>query len=297
VETESAQAHGVIAARTLLEAVRPRQWVKNLLVVAVPVASGEFLHLQVLAKTGVAFVAMCLAASAVYLVNDVLDVESDRKHPVKRTRPIAAGRLSIRAAVVCAVVLVAAAAGIAAVLGSTTLLWLVLLYLALQAAYVLWAKHQPVLDLAAVAAGFVIRAVAGGAAVGLTTSVWFVTVTASTAMFVVAGKRYSELVTQGISGTRQGLKGYSEGYLRFVWGVSVGVAVVFYGLWAAELGGGDYAFWARLSVVPFVLILLRYARDIDAGLAEAPEQLVFTDRALQAMGLLWVAMFVLQVYA
>ena len=103
VETESAQAHGVIAARTLLEAVRPRQWVKNLLVVAVPVASGEFLHLQVLAKTGVAFVAMCLAASAVYLVNDVLDVESDRKHPVKRTRPIAAGRLSIRAAVVCAV--------------------------------------------------------------------------------------------------------------------------------------------------------------------------------------------------
>jgi decaprenyl-phosphate phosphoribosyltransferase len=293
VETDRGPRQGAAA---LLEAMRPRQWVKNLLVVAVPVASGSFLDATVVAKTAVAFVVMCAAASAVYLVNDVLDVESDRQHPVKSSRPIAAGRLNVRTALITALVLAAAAIEVAVLLGSPALMWLVVLYLLLQAVYVLWAKHQPVLDLAAVAAGFVIRAVAGGAAVGLTTSVWFVTVTASTAMFVVAGKRYSELVTQGAGGTRRGLKEYSAGYLRFVWGVSVGVAVVFYGLWAAELGGGDYGFWARMSVVPFVLILLRYARDIDAGIAEAPEHVLFTDRALQAMGLLWAVMFVLQAY-
>jgi decaprenyl-phosphate phosphoribosyltransferase len=123
------------------------------------------------------------------------------------------------------------------------------------------------------------------------------TVTAATAFFVVSGKRYSELVTQGVSGSRQGLKDYSEGYLRFVWGVSVGIAVVFYGLWAAELSSGDSGFWGRVSVVPFVLILLRYARDIDAGLAEAPEDMLFKDRVLQILGIVWVAMFALQVYA
>jgi len=115
-------------------------------------------------------------------------------------------------------------------------------------------------------------------------------------MFVVSGKRYSELVTHGHeSGTRQGLKEYSEGYLRFVWSVSVGIAVVFYGLWAAELGNGGSAMWARLSVIPFVLLLLRYARDVDSGTAEAPEDLVWGDRVLQALGVLWAAMFILQV--
>ena len=153
------------------------------------------------------------------------------------------------------------------------------------------------LDLACVAAGFVLRAVAGGVAVGIPTSTWFLTVTAASAMFVVSGKRYSELVSQGVSGTRSGLKSYSEGYLRFVWGVSVGIAVVFYTLWAAELGSGGSAMWARLSVIPFVLLLLRYARDVDTGSAESPEDLVWRDRVLQVLAGVWALMFVLQAYA
>jgi decaprenyl-phosphate phosphoribosyltransferase len=240
---------------------------------------------------------MCLAASSVYLVNDVLDRDSDRKHPSKSQRPIASGELPVRTALIAAAVLAVGGLAVAGLLASTDLMWLVAGYLGLQAIYVAWAKHQPVLDLASVAAGFVIRAIAGGVAVGIPTSTWFMTVTAATAFFVVSGKRYSELVTQGVSGTRQGLKDYSEGYLRFAWGVSVGIAVVFYGLWAAELSSGDSGFWGRVSVVPFVLILLRYARDIDAGLAEAPEEMLFRDRVLQILGIVWVAMFALQVYA
>ncbi len=243
-----------------------------------------------------AFVAMCAASASVYLANDILDHEADRNHPDKRNPSIAGGRVSVGAATAVAVALAVAAVVGPALLGSTDLPLLILAYLVLQAVYITWAKHQPVLDLASVAAGFVLRAVAGGVASNISISTWFLTVTAASAMFVVAGKRYSELVTHGHeSGTRQGLKEYSEGYLRFVWGVSVGIAVVFYGLWAAELGNGGSAMWARLSVIPFVLLLLRYARDIDAGAAEAPEDIVWGDRVLQALGVIWAAMFVLQV--
>ncbi|HRY08601.1 MAG TPA: decaprenyl-phosphate phosphoribosyltransferase [Candidatus Nanopelagicales bacterium] len=280
----------------LIASMRPRQWIKNLLVVAVPLAAGQLLEPAVFVRTLMAFVAMCAASASVYLANDILDREADRNHPDKRNRPIASGRVSVGAATAVAVALAVAAVVGPALLGSTDLPLLILAYLVLQAVYITWAKHQPVLDLASVAAGFVLRAVAGGVASNISISTWFLTVTAASAMFVVAGKRYSELVTHGHeSGTRQGLKEYSEGYLRFVWGVSVGIAVVFYGLWAAELGNGGSAMWARLSVIPFVLLLLRYARDIDAGAAEAPEDIVWGDRVLQALGVIWAAMFVLQV--
>ncbi len=285
-----------VAGGGLLTAMRPRQWIKNLLVVAVPLAAGQLLNPEIVARTALAFFAMCAAASAVYLTNDILDREADRNHPKKQYRPIAAGSVSVPTAATTALILAVVAVTVPAVLGSAALSLLILGYLVLQATYVFWAKHQPVLDLACVASGFVLRAVAGGVAAELSISVWFLTVTAAAAMFVVSGKRYSELVTHGHeSGTRQGLKEYSEGYLRFVWGVSVGIAVVFYGLWAAELGDGGSAMWARLSVIPFVLLLLRYARDVDAGTAEAPEDLVWGDRVLQALGVLWAAMFILQV--
>lgn len=282
----------------LITAMRPRQWVKNLLVFAVPLASGQIGQPGVIPKTLLAFAVMCAASAAVYLTNDILDRQADARHPVKRTRPIAAGQVGVPLAWTVAILLAATALGLPVALGIPDLTVLVLSYLLLQAVYVFWAKHQPVLDLACVATGFVLRAVAGGVAGGIWISTWFLTVTAASAMFVVAGKRYSELVTHGQDGgTRQGLREYSEGYLRFVWGVSVGIAVVFYGLWAAELGNGGSAMWARLSVIPFVLLLLRYARDVDAGSAEAPEDLVWEDRVLQALGVVWAGMFALQVFA
>ncbi len=282
----------------LLVSMRPKQWIKNLLVLAVPLASGQIGDASVIGYTLLAFLAFCAASSAVYLTNDILDREADLNHPSKRNRPIAAGRVPVLVAAGAAAILAAVALGAPLALGSPDLSVLLLAYLCLQAVYVFWAKHQPVLDLASVAAGFVLRAIAGGVASGIPISTWFLTVTAASAMFVVAGKRYSELVTHGHEAeTRRGLREYSEGYLRFVWGVSVGIAVVFYGLWASEFGDGGSAMWARLSVIPFVLLLLRYARDVDAGSAEAPEDLVWGDRVLQVLGVIWAALFGLQVFS
>jgi decaprenyl-phosphate phosphoribosyltransferase len=159
----------------------------------------------------------------------------------------------------------------------------------LQVAYCLALKHQSVLDLAVVASGFLLRGIAGGVAAGLLLSQWFLLVAAFGSLFMVAGKRYSELQQVGDeAGTRRTLQGYSLSYLRFVWSLSAGVAVTAYSLWAFELGEDHRALpWATLSIVPFVLAILRYAVDVDKGAAGTPEEIVFRDRVLLALAVLW----------
>ena len=279
----------------LVASTRPRQWIKNLLVFAAPVAAGVLFDPLVLRSSLLALVCFVMASSATYLVNDVLDVDADRLHPVKRGRAIASGRLPVQAALAAAALLTAAALIASAVLGNAALTWTLLAFVVVQGIYQLWAKHQPVFDLASVAAGFVLRAVAGGVAADLYISNWFLTVTASGAMFVIAGKRFSELTTHGNSGTRRSLTYYSLGFLRFVWSVSAGVTVTFYALWAADIAGGGSGLAARLSTIPFSLILLRYARDVDAGTAEDPERILVKDPSLLALGVVWAALFLVEV--
>jgi decaprenyl-phosphate phosphoribosyltransferase len=283
----------------LVRALRPRQWVKSFLVLGAPLASGRMLEHHVLIGSLVGLVLFCAAASAVYLVNDVRDAEGDRLHPSKRFRPVASGELSARTAMLVAVPL-----GVGAVV--LGFLWAVplgmtlLAYLCVQGAYAYGLKDQPALDLAAVSAGFLLRAVAGGTSTGLPLSPWFLLVAAFGSLFMVAGKRYSEIRRLGAdAGTRRSLQQYSESYLRFIWTMAAGVSVVVYSLWAlngfhaSAAIGLDAVAWGPLSVAPFVLGLLRYAADIDQGRAESPEEIVLSDRHLQVVGLIWLVMLVL----
>jgi decaprenyl-phosphate phosphoribosyltransferase len=240
--------------------------------------------------TLLAFTAFCLASSAVYLLNDVADRESDRLHPVKRNRPIASGELSVPLAVSLAVVMALGALALA-----TATRWqlgvLLASYLALQAAYSWRLKHEPVLDLALVTAGFVMRAVAGGLAAGLEISDWFLLVTGFGALFMVSGKRYSELHVLGHeAGTRRSLVRYTSSYLRFVWGIAASVTLVGYSLWAFERGAESGAPWEAISIFPFAVAMLRYAVDIDAGMASEPEEIVWADHGLQLVGLAWLVL-------
>jgi decaprenyl-phosphate phosphoribosyltransferase len=270
--------------------MRPKQWVKNVLVLAAPVAAGAVGEPGVLAPTLLAALAFCLASSAVYLVNDSVDAESDRLHPTKRYRPIAAGELSVRAALVAGAGL-ALAAAVVAVATDIGLGVLIVGYLVLQVAYVLVLKHQPVLDIAVVASGFLLRGVAGGVAADLPISQWFLLVAAFGSLFIVSGKRYSELRTLGAaSGTRQSLVKYTESYLRFIWGISTTITIMAYSLWAFREPDVQGIPWHALSIAPFVLGLMRYAVDIDAGRAGEPEDIVWNDRVLQLLGVAWVAL-------
>jgi decaprenyl-phosphate phosphoribosyltransferase len=282
---------GLRASRpvALVRALRPRQWVKNVLVLAAPLAAGKVFDLDVLGPTAVAFLLFCVCASGVYLVNDSIDVEEDRRHPKKRYRPIAAGLVPRPLAIGLAVVLFASAMVAAVTLTRPELAGVLGAYVVIQLAYCLFLKNQPVIDLAVVASGFLLRGIAGGVAVGLLLSQWFLLVAAFGSLFMVAGKRYSELLAVGDeAATRETLREYSASYLRFVWSLSAGVACTAYSLWAFEMAETqDGVPWATFSIAPFVLAILRYARDVDRGAAGAPEEIVMRDRVLLALGTLW----------
>jgi decaprenyl-phosphate phosphoribosyltransferase len=284
-------------ARSLFEAVRVRQWPKNGLVIAAPLAAGVLFRPDVLLDTLVALTAFLLASSGTYLLNDVGDVDHDRLHPHKRYRPIARGDVPIVVAAVTGVVLLLAAVLLPLLTGYYALAGCIATYIVLTCLYSRWLKHEPVVDLVIVAVGFLLRAMAGGLAAGLELSPWFLTVASFGSLYVVAGKRYSELVNLGEEGPsmRPCLQGYSASYLRFVWTVAAGVLVAAYCLWAFEVSGagGSHASppWLAFSVAPFVVAVLRYTLAIDRGAAGAPEEIVLRDRGLQIIGLVWLVVF------
>jgi decaprenyl-phosphate phosphoribosyltransferase len=281
----------------LLRTMRPRQWVKNVLVLAAPFASRDIIELDVIVAVALAFVAFSLAASGVYLVNDVKDVEADRAHPTKRIRPIAAGILAPRVAMGAAVVLFAVSLGVSW-LASDQLLVVTAVYIAVQLSYCFWLKHQPVVDIAIVASGFLIRAVAGGAAAEIALSQWFLLVAAFGSLFMVAGKRYAEIRLAERTGAkiRRSLESYTASYLRFVWTLSATVLIITYSLWAFEISDTNDSVWPVISLVPFVIAVLRYAVDVDGGNGGEPEEIALGDRVLQVLGVLLIATLVAAVY-
>ncbi len=277
----------------LVREARPRQWVKNILVFAAPLAAGRLAELDVLLATLLAFAALSLAASGTYYLNDARDVESDRQHPTKRNRPIAAGTVPLGLGYGVSAGLLLAGLALAAT-GGWPLLAVVAGYVGLTVSYSLRLKHVALMDLVAVSGGFVLRAVAGAAAAGIEISQWFLIVATFGSLFMVAGKRYAEFVLMGEerARTRASLASYTLSYLHFVWTSAAVITVMAYCLYAFEVGAGPEAFpFAELSALPFVVAILRYALIVDRGDAGTPEEVVLGDRQLQVLGLAWLVIF------
>lgn len=277
----------------VVKAMRPRQWVKNVLVLAAPLSAAGRHHRydygQLGIQVAVAFVVFSLAASAVYLINDVRDVEADREHPTKRFRPIAAGVVPEWLAYSLAAVLAVASLGLAWRL-TPNLAVVMAVYIGMQLAYCFGLKHQAVMDICIVSSAYLIRAIAGGAATDTRLSQWFLLVAAFGSLFMVAGKRYAELQLAERTGAaiRKSLESYTSTYLRFVWTMSATAVVLCYGLWGFERDHGS-AGWFTVSMVPFTIAVLRYAVDVDGGLAGEPEDIALRDRMLQLLALAWIA--------
>lgn len=285
------------AAAPIVRTMRPRQWPKNILVIAAALSAGVLGDGNNIAIIFGAFVAFTLAASAVYLFNDAHDAEVDRLHPRKKYRPVAAGELSARTAVGSSIAVAAAALALGFAIDRDLGITL-LVYISIQVAYALWLKEQPVVDLAIVSAGFLLRAIAGGVAIDVPLSQWFLLVASFGSLFMVAGKRYSELLMLGNeAGTRRTLQTYSVSYLRFVWSLAAAVTITAYSLWAFEIENATGVDWQAISIAPFVMGMLRYAVDIDRGLAGEPEEAVLRDRVLQVIAVSWLAIFAMGVYS
>nr|WP_296771283.1 decaprenyl-phosphate phosphoribosyltransferase [Rhodococcus sp. (in: high G+C Gram-positive bacteria)] len=281
----------------VIKALRPRQWVKNVLVLAAPLAAGSVTEGDVLLHVALAFVVFCLAASGVYLVNDAMDVEADRAHPTKRFRPIAAGVLPVKLAYAMSVVCLGLAIGLSFI-ANWQLALVIGVYIAVQLAYCFGLKHQAVLDICIVSSGFLLRGIAGGVAASIPLSQWFLLILAFGSLFMAAGKRYAELQLAEATGAkiRRSLENYTTTYLRFVWTLSATAVVICYGLWAFEQDAETNTNWFAISMIPFTVAILRYAVDVDGGEAGEPEEIALGDRVLQVLALAWIGVVGVAVY-
>jgi decaprenyl-phosphate phosphoribosyltransferase len=285
--------------RALLRESRPKQWIKNVLVFAAPGAAGVLDEGDNLLLTVVAFVSFCFAASGIYIWNDLLDVEADRRHPTKRNRPIASGQLPVTVARAAGVAFPIIALGLAAATGRWQTVAVVGTYIVITIAYTLHLKHVPVVDVVTVAAGFVLRAAAGAVAVDVPMSNWFVLCITFGSLFIVVGKRYAELnELGGEAQTRATLEVYSIGYLRMLLSVSLAGVVISYCVWAFETSDASASDWPlyELSIVPMLIALLRYLLVLDHGEGAAPEEVFTSDRVLMLLGICWVLVYGLAVY-
>jgi decaprenyl-phosphate phosphoribosyltransferase len=275
----------------IVKALRPRQWVKNVLVLAAATEA------DVLLPVALAFVVFCMAASGIYLVNDAMDVEADRAHPTKRFRPIAAGVLPVNIAYGMAVVLLAGAIGLS-FLANWQLAVVMGVYIVIQLAYCFGLKHQAVIDICIVSSGFLLRAIAGGVAAEIDLSQWFLLMMAFGSLFMAAGKRYAELQLAEKTGAkiRKSLESYTMTYLRFVWTMAATTLVLCYGLWAFQQDAIKGTNWYAISMVPFTIAVLRYAVDVDGGEAGEPEEIALGDRVLQLLAIAWIGVVGVAVY-
>ncbi len=272
----------------LWAACRPRQWIKNLLVFVPLISSVSFRSPEAIRRSTLAAAAFTLMASAVYLLNDLADRESDRAHPEKQRRPVASGALSVRAAVVAALALAAAGLAMAALLGGMVLLILAL-YAAVNIGYSAGLRKEPILDVLLVSAGFVMRPVAGAYAIPVRVSGWLFVVSLLLSLTLALLKRRSELVSLRGAALqhRPALAAYSLPFLDQLIAISTGAGIISYALYTFQSEHGE-----RLVItLPFFLYgVFRYLYLVyERGAGGSPDEIFLHDRALALDALLYLA--------
>ncbi len=285
----------------LLKASRPRHWTKNLLVFAAPLFSFQ-LELLIWLKSLQSLVCFCLLSSAIYIFNDIIDAHSDRLHPIKKYRPIAAKLLSPQIASIFSFILII----ISLYLGyyvSNSLLLILLIYLSIQISYCLKLKDEPLFDLICIASGFLLRAIAGGVSSDLIISPWFLLSIGLLALFLALEKRKAEMrnININYSTTRKVLKRYSLPLLLRFESLVATSSFVTYSLWAAgpALQGAKTS-WMLLTV-PFVLIGIfqyqllsdpdeanRRNNGTSVRTAENPEEILLKDKGIRLTIIIWL---------
>lgn len=283
--------------RDLVALVRPRQWTKNLAVFAAVVFSGRLAEPHLLLRTLFAFVALCLVSGGLYAINDAVDVDRDRIHPVKCRRPVAAGRMGCRAAMAFGICLAILGMGIAASLGQAFLM-ASLLYFGLQILYVFWLKHVIIVDMLVIAIGFTIRAVAGAWVVDLPVSPWLILCTGLLALFLAAAKRRRELLllVEESRAHRPVLNQYSAELLdSFMFTLSA-ATITAYALYTFyEVRDPGYSMMMTLPFVVYGVLRYQYLALHRNGGGQ-PEEVLLSDVPLLMTVVLWLGAAVAAIY-
>lgn len=267
--------------KNYIRLLRPKHYLKNVLVLLPLFFSGRFFEGQLLIKAAAGFAAFCLLSSFIYIINDVRDVESDRRHPTKCKRPIASGAVSIHSALVIAAVLFAAATAICILMqfplnGGVCMA----AYLVVNLGYSFGLKNVPILDVALLVSGFLLRVLLGSAVTGIVISNWLYLTVVSVSFYLALGKRRGELRRQSGT-TRKVLKYYNNEFLDKNMNICLTLAIVFYSLWTADAANAQtHLIWT----VPLVICLcLKYYLTIDGNSDGDPIEVIFQDKVLLAL--------------
>ncbi|MGV8915050.1 MAG: decaprenyl-phosphate phosphoribosyltransferase [Kaistella sp.] len=288
-----------------LKLLRVEQWIKNLFVFVPLFFSGNITNLDLLGKSIFAFVIFSLIASAVYIVNDYSDIESDRKHPLKRRRPLASGVISKSTAVAVFVLLIGLSITLV-ILGQyffsqnfwkfTTIIGL---YFFMNLAYTFKLKHVAIIDVSIIALGFVLRVLAGGYATGIEISQWAILLTFVLALVLAIGKRRGELINAQVSGkTRRSLDGYNVQFADIALSISCTLVIVCYLMFTLS-PEVQAKFHPRVffTVIFVVFAILRYLQQtLVYNRTESPTKIIYRDKYIQVTLVLWIAAFLLQIY-
>jgi 4-hydroxybenzoate polyprenyltransferase len=276
----------------MVRLLRPHQWLKNALVLAALVFGQRLFVVRDVLLAVIAFVAFCALASAAYILNDIADRDADRLNPEKCDRPLARGDITVAAAARTALMLAAIAAVLSVVLGRA-FVGIAVLYAALQLVYSLWAKHQVIIDVIAVAIGFVLRAFAGGVAINVAVSPWLVFITFVLALFLVLARRRHELIALGDDAIahRSALSEYSVRLVDQMISIVAGATLVSYMIYTASAEVEAKLGTQHLYLtVPFVAFgILRYLYLIDErNEGGDPASALLHDRPLMLAVALWI---------
>ena len=276
--------------RALLKTMRPKQWAKNVFLLAAIVFDRKLTNTDAMLNTIIGIIVFSLVASVVYIINDIADVEADRQHPTKRNRPIAAGKLPVPVALTAAIILLVVSLPVAFWLSPLFGL-ITLLYLALNLLYSKWFKHVVLLDIILLASLYVIRVAAGVALIDVVRfSPWIYIFTTFLALLMGAGKRRAELseIADGLNAQRRVLDGYTLSFLDQLITLASGMTIITYSMYtfSAPNVPENHAMMLTIPFIIYAIFRYQYLLQVD-GTGSAPEEVVLSDRPLQIAVALW----------
>lgn len=282
-----------------IKLIRPKHYMKNGLII-VPLFFGmELLNWNMLRNSLLGILSFSFLASIIYIINDIYDIENDRKSESKRNRPLASGEISIFEAVIVAVILAVFVVILTILMNGKGICWLVV-YLVLNIAYSIRLKHVPIMDIAILASGFLIRLLYGAAITDITISFWLCMTVVSFSFYMGLGKRRNELNTSGdkAQDVRGVLKYYNKEFLDKNMYMCLGLAITFYALWSGDSQtvkklGTDMQIWT----VPIVILLaMKYSLNIEKGKSGDPMEVILGDKWIIAIGVVYVIILLAILY-
>ena len=277
-----------------LKLIRVKHYLKNLLVFLPAIFSGMLFDTNIFFKVVIMFLAFSFTASIIYVINDINDIESDRKHPIKKNRPLASGKISKIEAIVTVCILVLLIVGllyVADILFDFSSLILIF-YFIINLGYSFGLKNIPLVDITILALGFVLRVTYGGVGLGIDISNWLFLTVLSISFYMALGKRRNELIKNG-SNSRKVLKSYNKDFLDKNMYMFLALAIVFYSLWAVSAFNNEIF---KYSIILVIVILLKYCMDVEDDNFGDPIEVITHDKVLLVLGIIYISFVFIAIY-